>query len=136
MSATVYGRRAIRRIERETGEKIVHMSGPFATTADHRHLGWTGEEWVELAQTSDDCGIVSLVGYGLSSCSWLFGDSRFGFARGLMRGPCSQCGVGCGELHRWDCGRLNTLMTHVNPDYWPRPVHRPMWQDDPRRRVL
>jgi hypothetical protein len=24
-------------------------------------------------------------------------------------------------------------MAAVNPDYWPRPVHRPMWLDDPRR---
>ena len=40
MGATVYGRRAIRRFERETGEKIVHAS-TFLTTirSEERRVG-------------------------------------------------------------------------------------------------
>lgn len=133
MSVTVYGRRAIRRIERATGEKIVHATGPWATTVDHRHLAWTGDEWAELHQLSFDCGLPTR----LSSCGWLFGESDHGFTRGLMRGPCRSCGAICGELHRHDCSKLATILgsSAVNPDHWPRPVHRPMWQDDPRRRM-
>lgn len=36
-------------------------------------------------------------------------------------------------LHRADCAKLLSLLAYVNPDYWPRPVHRPLWIDDPRR---
>ncbi len=129
MGATVYGRRALRRFERETGEQLVHAAWSFLTTIDHRHLARAGEEWVELHQLSFDCGLPTQ----LSSCRWLFGEPEHGFTRGLMRGPCRTCGVDCGQLHRWDCAKLDELVGHVNPDYWPRPVHRPMWQDDPRR---
>lgn len=133
MGATVYGRRALRRFERETGEQIVHAMGPYLTTVDHRHLGWTGDEWVELVQTvSDQCGLA----VQFSSCSTLFGDASGDcgerYHNGLMRGPCGVCGVGCGQLHLWDCARLDTLLGWVSPDYWPRPVHRPRWLDNPR----
>lgn len=132
MSATIYRRRALRRFERETGEKLVHASVAL-TTIDHRHLVWDGGRWVELPQTSDDCGMELWRGYGLSSCIWLFGDTRGdGFTRGLMRGPCNTCGVGCSELHLWNCEKLDSLMGHVNPDYWPRPVHRPRWATEER----
>lgn len=127
MGATVYGRRAIRRFERQTGEQIVHAAGPFVTTVDHRHLAWTGEHWTELEQDTH-CGV------SLSSCRALFGEVDHGVHRGFMRGPCGTCGVGCSMLHRADCAKLAGLLgwPSVNPDYWPRPVHRPMWMDDPR----
>ena len=123
-------RKGLRRLERATGEKLVWATGSFVTTIDHRHLLWTGEHWSELEQPDMEggCGMWPR----LSSCEWLFGEPEFGFTRGLMRGPCKTCGVGCSELHRWNCGKLNELMTFVNPDYWPRPVHRPQWMDDLR----
>lgn len=129
MAITVYGRRAIRRMERETGEQLAWAAGPYVTTVDHRHLLWTGERWSELEQPdyTGGCGV------SLSSCRWLFGEVDYGFTRGLLRGPCRACGVGHGELHQWNCDKLNGLMGYVNPDYWPRPVHRPQWLDDPRR---
>lgn len=133
MGATVYGRRALRRFERETGEQLVHASS-ILTTVDHRHLAWDGDGWMVLPQTTDDCGTQIYLGYGLTHCHYLFGEPRLGFTRGLMRGPCRTCGVDCGQLHRWDCAKLDRLIEHVNPDYWPKPVHRPLWQDDPRRR--
>lgn len=136
MAAIVYGRKALHRFERETGERLVWAAGPWVTTIDHRHLARADDGWHEIP---DQDAAATVPGYSpcglptaLSSCRWLFGEPEFGFTRGLMRGPCGQCGVGCSELHRWDCGRLNSLMTYVNPDYWPRPVHRPMWMDDPR----
>lgn len=137
MGAVVYGRRALRRFERQTGERIVWATGPFLTTVDHRHLAWTGERWTELEQSGTD-GPGSPCGLGrtaLASCTFLFGEVERGFTRGLMRGPCRYCAAGDSELHRWDCTKLDELMQRVNPDYWPRPVHRPMWLDDPRRRV-
>lgn len=138
MGLHVYGRRALRRFERETGEQIVHAVGPYVTTVDHRHLGWNGAKWVDMAifapqwPHNDPCRLP----VRLSSCTTLFGDLSGGcgqhFHSGLMRGPCRECGVGCGQLHLWDCARLDTLLGWVNPDYWPRPVHRPRWLDDPR----
>lgn len=125
MGATIYGRRALRRFERETGEQVVHAMGPYLTTVDHRHLAWTGERWTELEPFDGHCGLPTR----LSSCYELFGDG--GYYTGLMRGPCRICGVGCGQLHMWDCGKLGRLLAWVNPDYWPRPVHRPRWLDDP-----
>jgi hypothetical protein len=134
MGVTVYGRKAIRRVERETGERIVHVAGGWFTTVDHRHFGWDGAAWQPLAQVpagryGSPCGLP----VALSSCRWLFGEPEHGFTRGLMRGPCGTCGVGCSMLHRADCTKLLSLLSHVSPDYWPRPVHRPQWIDDPRR---
>ena len=127
MGAIVYGRRALRRFERETGEQIVHAVGPYLTTVDHRHLGWTGERWTELEPLDGHCGLP----VRFSSCYELFGNGP-GWQRQLMRGLCHDCGTASGALHRWDCDRLSRLMAWVNPDYWPRPVHRPRWMDDPR----
>lgn len=135
MGATVYGRRAIRRVERETGLQVVHMNGAMLTTVDHRHyLRTLNGGWGELAQTDISC-MGGLYSYGYSSCRMLFGEPDTGFTRGLLRGPCRTCGVGCSMLHRWDCAKLNEVIRwpSLNPDYWPRPVHRPRWFDDPRR---
>lgn len=129
MGITVYGRRAIRRFERETGEQIVHAAGPYLTTIDHRHLIWTGERWSELESShAGSCGLPTR----LSSCSKLFGYG--GHYRGFMRGPCRDCDADCGQLHYWDCPTLDEILDwrSINPDYWPRPVHRPRWLDDPR----
>lgn len=140
MGVQVYGRRAIRRFERETGEQIVHavnLGGTILTTRDHRHLAWTGEQWTELEQSDGGndnpwpaCGLATR----LSSCSLLFGEAKHGVHRGFMEGPCSTCGVDCSQLHRADCSKLATILAlpSVNPDYWPRPVHRPLWLDDDR----
>lgn len=135
MGATIYGRRAIRRVERETGLQIVHMGGAMLTTVDHRHyLRTLNGGWGELTQTADSC-MGGRYAYGYSSCRMLFGEPDIGFTRGLLRGPCRTCGVGCSELHRWNCAKLNEVIRwpSLNPDYWPRPVHRPRWLDDPRR---
>lgn len=130
-------RRKLRRLERATGERVVWSTGNWLTTADHHHLvrdtagRWYSIPDQEAAATMpgySKCGIPT----ALSSCEWLFGEFEFGFGRGLMRGPCKTCGVGCSELHHWDCAKLDSLMEYVNPDYWPRPVHRPLWMDDPR----
>lgn len=133
MGATVYGRKALRRFERETGERLVHASDGFVTTVDHRHLIWLGERWSELEPgVNGGCGIWPR----RSSCDLLFGDSTpgGGFGTELLRGPCRECDATCGMLHRWDCSRLDrALDMAVNPDYWPRPIHRPLWYDDPRR---
>lgn len=134
MGATVYGRRAIRQFERETGLKVVHSTG-ILTTIDHRHLGWDGERWIELEPfDGSPCGVWP----PQSSCSILFGRDADGRRTHFMRGECLTCGAGSGELHRWDCPTLDMLLSwsSINPDYWPRPVHRPMWQDDPRRLAL
>mgnify|MGYP001561449236 FL=1 len=131
MGATVYGRRAIRRFERETGEKLVHAS-TFLTTIDHRHLGWTGERWTELEPfDGSPCGAWP----PLSSCRILFGRDESGRHVHFMLGECLTCGVGVAEPPEWWCPTLDMLLSwsSINPDYWPRPVHRPMWQDDPRR---
>ena len=132
----MYGRRAIRRIERATGERIVHAveaaGGTMATTVDHRHLaealGWAAVCW----RTPTDCGA------GLSSCRDLFGRDEAGAPRHFMRGACWWCDVGPAELHRAWCPLLSRLLgwRSINPDYWPRPVHRPLWRDDPRRRLV
>lgn len=131
-----YSRKSLRRLERATGEKIVWSTGNWVTTVDHRHSVWDGTDWHPI---EDQEAAATVPGYSkcglptaLSSCEWLFGEPEFGFTRGLMRGPCKTCGVGCSQLHRWDCAKLSSLMEYVNPDYWPRPVHRPMWMDDPR----
>jgi hypothetical protein len=135
MGAAVHGRKAIRRVERETGEQIVHMASGWFTTVDHRHFGWDGAAWrpliaqIQIGRYGSPCGLP----VALSSCRWLFGEPEEGFTRGLMRGPCGTCGVGCSMLHRADCIKLLSLLAYVNPDYWPRPVHRPLWADDPRR---
>lgn len=134
-------RKGLRRLERTTGEKLVWATGEWVTTVDHRHLRWSSLNcrWYEMLEQD---AAATVPGYSpcglpvaLSSCRWLFGEPEFGFTRGLMRGPCSQCGVGCSQLHRWDCDRLSSLMEYVNPDYWPRPVHQPMWIDDSWRMV-
>lgn len=132
-----HSRKGLRRLERATGERLVWATDNWVTTVDHRHLfQGTGGQWYPI---EDQEAAATVPGYSkcglptaLSSCEWLFGEFEFGFGRGLMRGPCHKCGVGCGELHRWDCEKLSSLMDYVNPDYWPRPVHRPMWMDDPR----
>lgn len=125
MAITVYGRKAIRRFERETGERIVHAAGPYLTTIDHRHLAWTGEYWTELEATFGGCGLPTR----LASCWTLFGYGSY--YTGFMRGPCRDCEADCGQLHYWDCPTLDHIMDlpSVNPDYWPRPVHRPRWLD-------
>jgi len=135
LGATVYGRRAIRRVERQTGLRVVHMTGSILTTVDHDHYWEQGDgAWGLLEPIADTCA-MGRFGYGLSSCQMLFGEPEYGFTRGLLRGPCRTCGVGCSELHRWDCAKLHYVLSwgSVNPDYWPRPVHRPQWMDDPRR---
>jgi len=125
VAITVYGRRVIRAIERETGERIVHAAGLYATTVDHRHLqwvdGWTARPWTDAA----DCGVR------LSSCRTLFGVDELGAPRHFMAGACTVCHVGPGEPHRHWCGVLLDLLgwPSINPDYWPKPVHRPMWMD-------
>lgn len=133
---TVYGRRAIRRIERATGERVVHAvetaGGTMATTVGHRHLaealGWAAVCW----RTPTDCGA------NLWSCRALFGADGTGARVHFMRGACPDCRVGPGELHRAVCPALADLLAAptINPDYWPRPVHRPLWRDDPRRRLV
>lgn len=137
MGATTYGRRALRRLERATGERLAWATGPWVTTIDHRHFGWDGHDWHPLPPNpapanpniTPTCGLPTR----LSSCTWLFGDPRDGsHTTGLMRGPCRACDAACGELHHWQCSRLVWLLGAVNPDYWPRPVHRPMWVDDAR----
>ncbi len=133
MSITVYGRKSIRRFEREIGEKIVHASGEWVTTLDHRHFWWDGCAWQQLPLQPDSeypCGVPYL-----SSCSLLFGRDENGHSTHFMRGACSgSCGAGPGRLHAWDCTHLRYLLEFrsINPDYYPRPVHRPMWMDDPR----
>jgi hypothetical protein len=131
MGSMVYGRRAIRQFERETGEKIVHAS-TFLTTVDHRHLGWTGERWTELEPfDGSDCGVWP----PQSSCGILFGRDHEGARTQFMLGECLTCGAGPGEAHHFGCSILDMLLSwpSINPDYWPRPVHRPQWVDDPRR---
>lgn len=132
-----HSRKGLRRLERATGERLVWSTGNWVTTIDHRHLVWDGTDWHPIP---DQEAAATVAGYSpcglptnLASCQWLFGEPEHGFTRGLMRGPCRKCGVGCSELHRWDCAKLDSLMGYVNPDYWPRPVHRPQWMDDPRR---
>jgi len=129
MGSTVYGRRYLRRMERALGEQLVHAVDNLVTTVDHRHFAWDGQEWHPVEPADGLCGLEGRY----ASCGLLFGTA--GYLRGLMRGPCHECGAGPGALHRWNCRRLAAAMGMVPPDYWPRPVHRPMWMDDTRRRV-
>lgn len=131
MGITVYGRRLIRRWEGQTGERIVHAAGAWLTTIDHRHLEWTGHDdgtdrWAPMATCPP-----------LSSCLLMFGRDEHGARQHFMLGACSKCDAAPGQGHRHDCGVLLDLLSwkSINPDYWPRPVHRPMWTDDPRRRA-
>lgn len=133
MAITVYGRRRIRAIERATGERIVHAAGPWVTTVDHRHLEWLAEEvWLMLPPA--EAGVCA-PGVALSSCRTMFGTDEAGARRHFMLGACDVCGAGPTEQHRHNCRVLLDLLARpsINPDYWPRPVHRPLWQDDPRR---
>jgi hypothetical protein len=134
---TVYGRKAIRRVERAIGEQIVHMAGPWVTTRDHKHLVWRGGDW-HPATTSPADVDGSGCGVHLWSCGILFGRDTGGVPTHFMRGQCAAkpgCGAGPGQLHAWNCPHLQTIleMNTINPDYYPRPVHRPQWLDDPRR---
>lgn len=134
MAITVYGRRAIRRVERELGFRVVHMVGyrlPVVTTIDHEHYQRTDRGyWIRLDWRGyTDCGMA------LTSCGLLFGRARDGVPANFMRGRCSRCHAGASTLHRWNCPTLIELLDwpSINPDYWPTPTHRPLWMDDPRR---
>ena len=130
MGITVYGRRTLRRLERITGERLVHAAGPWLTTVDHRHLVWEddADEWVAMP------GPCTL---NLSSCRLLFGVDWTGERRHFMTGGCGECWVEPAQPHRYDCSILLELLDwpSINPDYWPVPVHRPRWMDYWKQRV-
>lgn len=63
------------------------------------------------------------------SCRMIFGADRDGRLVHFMRGICTECGAGPGELHRGSCPRLQELLTMMPADYWPMPVHLPRWQE-------
>jgi hypothetical protein len=130
MALHVYGRQARRRFERQTGERIVWAAGVWLTDIGHGHWRWHQPRavWLPLPWASDtDCGLH------LASCRTLFGVDRDGAPRHFMLGGCDRCAAGVREPHRWDCPNLLTAMDSVDPDYWPRPVHRPLWMDDKRK---
>lgn len=128
MSATVYGRKKIRRWERETGLLVVHAvaagrDGPLLTTVDHRHFSvdeddrWGEDDW----WGATDCGCRRY------SCSLLFGLDPDGAPRHFMLGVCKKCCAGPAQPHLRLCPIFLELMDwrSINPDYWPTPVHRP-----------
>lgn len=129
MGATTYGRRYLRRLERATSEKLAWAVDQYITTVDHRHFAWEGGDWHPVLARDGHCGLEGRY----ASCSLLFGQG--GYRRDPLRGACHECDVRGGELHRWGCTRLATAMEMLSPDYWPRPVHRPLWLDDQRRNV-
>ena len=133
MGITVYGRKAIRRFERETCQRIVHAVGwptPLITTTQHGHYQriapgyWRMELW----------GSPTTCGLGLSSCRVMFGLDQAGVPRWFMRGACDVCGVGPYLPHYYDCPVLLRLLADpaINPDYYPRPVHLPLWWAAPK----
>ena len=129
MGITVFGRKAIRRVERETGLRIVHMAGPWLTTIDHVHYQRKDnnpDRWVLVDWDGPHCGV------NLYSCTVLFGRDGEGYRRHFMRGACDSCGTTAYMQHHWDCPTLLRLLTwtDINPDYWPVPVHLPMWFSD------
>lgn len=130
MGITVYGRRTIRRLERETGERIVHAAGTWITTVDHRHLEWSWAGDAACPPTPAPWRPVPCPGL-LASCRLLFGMDQDGRRRHFMRGACDRCSVEPEQPHRHDCPVLVDLLAwpSINPDYWPVPVHRPRWMD-------
>lgn len=137
MGLHVYGRRARRRFSRQTGDQIVWAVGGgherwglWLTSIEHGHWQWDQQRfmWWPLAWVSDtDCGLH------LASCQTLFGINEHGAPRNFMLGCCARCPARPGQPHLWNCPTLLTVLGCVDPDYWPRPVHRPLWMDDPRK---
>jgi len=125
MGAQPLGRRALRRLSRIVGRPVVFANTyGLITTTVHLHPIYRGRDDLGPGTPWGPCD------GRFSSCGVIFGADADGNLVHFMRGACTECAAGPGELHRASCPRLSKLLGMIPADYWPKPVHLPFWQEE------